>query len=236
MQWIDNVGISGRLCCLRNGRRQKEVDISTALEISQAHYCRLEQAKSKITVDVLQRACAYYGVTAEYILFGEKREPGSIFRRLEGFSEEASRRLLKIISCLLFTERNAVEQKDNAMYKIFMGGLMELLPSRASSAIPAVLEYEKNLRDVSENTMIKELGISRFVWTNVMKGAPIKNIEIPLKIQEQYGYGLDFLINNRVQDDFFLETLLSQETSERRQEILRIFDSVIKMQGRDMDA
>lgn len=113
---------------------------------------------------------------------------------------------------------------------------MELLPSRASSAIPAVLEYEKNLRDVSENTMIKELGISRFVWTNIMKGAPIKNIEIPLKIQEQYGYGLDFLINNRVQDDFFLETLLSQETSERRQEILRIFDSVIKMQGRDIDA
>ena len=141
-----------------------------------------------------------------------------------------------MLSCLLFTEGNTIEQKDNAMYKIFMGGLMELLPARASSAIPAVLEYEKNLRDVSENTMIKELGISRFVWTNIMKGAPIKNIEIPLKIQEQYGYGLDFLINNRVQDDFFLEILLSQETSERRQEILRIFDSVIKMQGRDIDA
>ena len=112
---------------------------------------------------------------------------------------------------------------------------MELIPARAPSAIPAVLEYEKNLRDVSENTMIKELGISRFVWTSIMKGAPIKNIEIPLKIQEQYGYGLDFLINNRLQDDMFLETLLSQETSDRRQEILRTFDGIIKMQGRDID-
>ncbi|RKI42275.1 XRE family transcriptional regulator [bacterium D16-51] len=229
MQRIDDVGISRRLCSLRNGSGQKEVDISTVLEISQAHYCRLEQAKSKITVDVLQRACAYYGVTAEYILFGMARKPGSIFRRLEGFSEEDSRRFLKILSCLLFTEDNAAGQKDSAVYKIFMGGLMELLPAGASSAIPAVLEYEKNIRGVSENIMIKELGISRFVWTSIMKGAPIKNIEIPLKIQEQYGYGLDFLINNRVQDDLFLETLLSKETLARRQEILGIFDRIIKL-------
>lgn len=229
MQQIDDVGISRRLGRLRNSRRQKEVDISTVLEISQAHYCRLEQAKSKITVDILQKACAYYGVTAEYILYGTERKMGSVLKRLEGFSEESARRLLKILSCLLFTEDNAAGQKDSAVYKIFMGGLMELLPAGASSAIPAVLEYEKNIRGVSENIMIKELGISRFVWTSIMKGAPIKNIEIPLKIQEQYGYGLDFLINNRVQDDLFLETLLSKETLARRQEILGIFDRIIKL-------
>ena len=235
MQQIDDVGISRRLCKLRNSSRQKEVDISTVLEISQAHYCRLEQAKSKITVDILQKACIFYGVTAEYILFGTERKMGSVLKRMEGFSEESARRLLKILSCLLFTENNTAVQKDSAMYKVFMGGLLELIPVRASSAIPAVLEYEKNLRDVSENAMIKELGISRFVWTSIMKGAPIKNIEIPLKIQEQYGYGLDFLINNRLRNDMFLETLLSQKTSDRRQEILRTFDGIIKMQGRDID-
>lgn len=235
MQQIDDVGISRRLGRLRNSRRQKEVDISTVLEISQAHYCRLEQAKSKITVDILQKACAYYGVTAEYILYGTERKMGSVLKRLEGFSEESARRLLKILSCLLFTENNIAEQKDSAIYKIFMGGLLELIPVRDPSAIPSVLEYEKNLRDVSENTMIKELGISRYIWTSIMKGAPIKNMEIPLRIQEQYGYGLDFLINNRLQDDMFLETLLSQETSDRRQEILRTFDGIIRMQDRDIE-
>ena len=56
-----------------------------------------------------------------------------------------------------------------------------------------------------------------------------------MKIQEQYGYGLDFLINNRLRNDMFLETLLSQKTSDRRQEILRTFDGIIKMQERDID-
>ena len=131
-------------------------------------------------------------------------------------------------------EINETEVKDSAMYKILMGGLMEMTPVDADSAIPSVLEYEKNRRNVSENTMIKELGLSRFVWTRIMKNEPIKNIEIPLRIQSQYGYGLDFLINNKIKDNMFLESQLSKETFKRQQEILHTFEQIIKMQSKDI--
>lgn len=234
MQQTDNVGISGRIRYLRSIKGEREVDISTVLEISPAHYCHLEQGKTKITVDVLHKACIYYDVTAEYILFGIKRKKWNILGKLDGFPEVVIRRLLKILSCLLFMEINETEVKDSAMYKILMGGLMEMTPVDADSAIPSVLEYEKNRRNVSENTMIKELGLSRFVWTSIMKNEPIKNIEIPLRIQSQYGYGLDFLINNKIKDNMFLESQLSKETFKRQQEILHTFEQIIKMQSKDI--
>lgn len=235
MRQIHNVSISKRLQDLRNSKGEREVDISTVLEISPAHYCRLEQGKAKITVDVLQKACTYYGVTAEYILFGTEREEGIVLKKMDGFSEAVIRRLLKIFSCLLFMEDRGTELPDDAMYKLFMGGLMELIPLEASSAIPTVLEYEKNRRNVSENTMIRELEISRFIWTSIMKNDPIKNIEIPLKIQEQYGYGLDFLINNRIQDSMFLEIQLLQKPLEQQRKIMHTFDQIINMQDRDVE-
>lgn len=235
MRQIDDVSISERLQVLRNSKGEREVDISTVLEISPAHYCRLEQGKSKITVDVLQKACTYYGVTAEYLLFGTKRKVGIVLEKMDGFSEVVIRRLLKIFSCLLFMEGREIESQDDAMYRLFMGGLMELLPVGAVSAIPTVLEYEKNRRNISENAMIRELGISRFIWTSIMRNDPIKNIEIPLKIQDKYGYSLDFLINNRIQDDMFLETQLLRKPIERQREIMQTFDRIIKMQNRDAE-
>lgn len=235
MRQIDDVSISERLQVLRNSKGEREVDISTVLEISPAHYCRLEQGKSKITVDVLQKACTYYGVTAEYVLFGTKRKVGIVLEKMDGFSEVVIRRLLKIFSCLLFMEGREIESQDDAMYRLFMGGLMELLPVGAVSAIPTVLEYEKNRRNISENAMIRELGISRFIWTSIMRNDPIKNIEIPLKIQDKYGYSLDFLINNRIQDDMFLETQLLRKPIERQREIMQTFDRIIKMQNRDAE-
>lgn len=235
MRQLNHADIGNRLYKLRDDKGEKEVDVSVVLEISPAHYCRLEQGKTKITVDVLQKACTYYNVTAEYILFGTKKKAGLVLQKMNGYSEEVIRRLLKIFSCMLFMEIHEVETKDAAMYKLLMGGLMELIPVDAASAIPTVLEYEKNRRDISENMMIRELGISRFIWTSIMQNEPIKNIEIPLKIQDKYGYGLDFLINNRIQDDMFLETQLLRKPIERQQEIMHIFNGIMKIQDKYME-
>ena len=233
MHQMNHADIGKRLQKLRVCKGEREVDISTVLEISPAHYCRLEKGKDKITVDVLQKACTYYDVAAEYILFGIKKKVGIVLEKIDGCSEEMIRSLLKIFSCLVFVGNRGTEIQNEAMYRVFMGGLLELIPVDAASAIPTVLEYEKNRRDVSENMMIKELGISRFIWTSIMHNEPIKNMEIPLTIQEQYGYSLDFLINNRIQDDLFLETQLLQKPLERQREIMHIFDGIIRMQEKN---
>lgn len=235
MRQLNHADIGNRLYKLRDDKGEREVDVSIVLEISPAHYCRLEQGKTKITVDVLQKACIYYGVTAEYILFGIKRDAGIVLGKMNGFSEEAVRKLLKIFCCLLFMEVRETGLQEDAMYRLFMGGLIELIPVEATSAIPTVLEYEKNRRDISENMMIRELGISRFIWTSIMHNEPIKNIEIPLKIQDKYGYDLDFLINNRIQDDLFLETQLLRKPIERQREIMHIFNGIMKMQDKNME-
>lgn len=235
MRQLNHADIGNRLYKLRDDKGDREVDVSVVLEISSAQYSRLEQGKSKITVDVLQKVCSYYNVTAEYILFGTQKKMGFVLQKMDGYSEEAIRRLLKIFSCMLFMETEEAEVKDTAMYRLFMGGLMELIPVGATSAIPTVLEYEKNRRDISENKMIEELDISRFIWTSIMHNEPIKNMEIPLKIQDKYGYGLDFLINNRIQDDLFLETQLLRKSIERQREIMHIFSGILKMQDKYME-
>lgn len=235
MNQLNHAEIGNRLQGLRSVRGEREIDISIVLDISQAHYCRLEQGKTKITVDVLQKACTYYGVTAEYILFGMRKNAGVVWQTMAGYSEAAIRRLLKIFGCMLITEKYEGDTEDAAMYKLLMGGLMELVPIDAASAIPTVLEYEKNRRDVSENVMIRELKISRFIWTSIMHNKPIRDIEIPLRIQDKYGYGLDFLINNRVQDDMFLETQLLQKPIERQQEIMHAFNEIVKMQDKQIE-
>ncbi len=56
MRQINHADIGKRLQRLRGNKGEREVDISTVLEISPAHYCRLEQGKTKITVDVLQKS------------------------------------------------------------------------------------------------------------------------------------------------------------------------------------
>lgn len=232
MNQLNHTEIGERMQKLRGNRDDREVDVSAVLEISPAHYCRLEQGKTKITVDVLQKACTYYGVTAEYVLFGIRKKEGLLLQKMNGYSEDVIRRLLKIFSCLLFMGVHETETQDAAMYKLLLGGLMELIPVGAASAIPAVLEYEKNRRDISENTMIRELGISRFIWTSIMHNEPIKNIEIPLRIQDKYGYGLDFLINNRIQDDMFLETQLLRKPIERQKEIMHVFNGIMEIQNK----
>lgn len=232
MRQLNHADIGKRLQKLRNAKGEREIDVSIVLDISPAHYCRLEQGKTKIMVDVLQKACSYYDVTAEYILFGMKNNVGVVWQKIDGHSEAAIRRLLKIFCCMLFMETQEVDAKDAAIYKLLMGGLMELVPIDATSAIPTVLEYEKNRRGISENMMITELKISRFIWTSIMHNKPIKDIEIPLKIQDKYGYGLDFLINNRIQDDMFLETQLLQKPVERQREIMHAFNGIVRMQDK----
>lgn len=233
MQCISDLEIGKRLFLLRNKKHDREIDISIVLEISPAQYCRLEKGKNRITVDVLQKACAYYNVTAEYILFGTENMKSDILREFDGFSERTIRRLLKILS-LLILDIDYIDS-DNAIYKLFMGGLMELVPIEAASAIPAVLLFEKNRRNVSENTIIKELGISRFIWTSIMKDKPIKNVEIPLKIQEQYGYNLDFLINNRICSNIYFEEFLPKELSEHHKRIIQVFDKIVAMQKQKIE-
>ena len=50
MHQMNHADIGKRLQKLRVCKGEREVDISTVLEISPAHYCRLEKGKDKITV------------------------------------------------------------------------------------------------------------------------------------------------------------------------------------------
>ena len=93
MHQMNHADIGKRLQKLRVCKGEREVDISTVLEISPAHYCRLEKGKDKITVDVLQKACTYYDVAAEYILFGIKKKVGIVLEKIDGCSEETIRSL-----------------------------------------------------------------------------------------------------------------------------------------------
>lgn len=230
MRCIDDLKIGVRLGQLRINKKVKKVDVAVEFEISTAQYSRLEHGQSRISVEVLQKACEYYNMTVDYILFGEDVVSESVFfQRLQNCSEGSLRRMLKILSCMLNVE-NALEYENDPVYKIFMGGLLEKVPIDADTAIPYVLEYEKNIRKVSENTIIRELGLTRFKWNSIMREEKIRDIQIPLAISEQYGYDLNFLINNKIACNMFFDELVSKESLDKQKKILQVFDSVVKMQ------
>lgn len=59
---------------------------------------------------------------------------GIVLEKIDGCSEETIRRLLKIFSCLVFVGNRGKEIQNEAMYRVFMGGLLELIPVDAASA------------------------------------------------------------------------------------------------------
>lgn len=233
MRCINNLEVGNRLQQLRKEKGCKMIDVALEFDISTAQYSRLENGQGRISTDVLNGVCIYYHTTIDYILFGENITYNSIFfQKLQNYSEEEMRRMLKILSCLL-SLRKEPEEMQKPFYKIFMGGLLEKIPVQAPSAIPYVLEYEKNLKRISENEMIQELGLTRFKWNSIMQGKEIHDIMIPLEISNQYGYDMNFLINNRLTPNLFFDQLIMQEEPEKRKQIMEIFDSVLTMQAED---
>lgn len=235
MRCIKDSDIGARLRKLRLNTGAKMIDMAVEFDISMAQYSRLESGIARISVDVLDKACKYYDCTINYILFGQKNTCESIFfQKLQSFEEKDIRRFLKILCCLLDAEKIPSKYKDEPMYKIFVGGLLEMIPYTASNAMPYVLEYEKNLCRKSENTMIEELGLTRFKWNSIMRGTRVSDITIPLAISNRFGYDMDFLINNKISESLFFDEFFYQLKSEHQKNVMKLFDDIIKVEGQEL--
>lgn len=233
MRCINDLEIGARLRDLRLKKNVKMIDTAVEFEVSTAQYSRLENGQGRISIEVLKKACDYYNTSIDFLLFGENNTPGSVFyQKLKNYSEYDRRRMLKILCCLM-TIKDKSKYKDNPLYKIFLGGLLEMIPVSATSAIPYVLEYEKNTRKISENRIIKDLGITRFKWNSIMSGSEIRDVTIPLAVSNQYGYDMTFLIRNKIPDSIFFDELISREQPDRQMKIMQIFDSVITIQNQE---
>lgn len=235
MRCINDVDIGERLKKLREKSGAKMIDIAIEFNISMAQYSRLESGKGRISVDVLNKACQYYGRSIDYILFGAKTSKESIFfQKVQNFKEKDIRRFLKVLCCLLDLDESVSDYKKDPMYKLFMGGLIEKIPCDAANAMPYVLDYERNLQKISENTMIEELEITRFKWNSIMRGTAVNDIMIPLMISERYGYDLDFLINNRIPKNLFFDNIFFTINTDRQVKIMKLFDEMIIYEGQEL--
>lgn len=116
-----------------------------------------------------------------------------------------------------------------------MDGLLEMIPVHAPSAVMYVLEYEKNRKKVSENQMIRELGLTRFKWDSLIKDCNVHDITIPLTINNKYGYDMDFLINNKINCNMFFDNLFEKENPVKQKEIMEIFDLVVKTSAQNIN-
>lgn len=229
MRCIDHVEVGERLKRFRLDKGVKEIEVALEFAISTAQYSRLENGQGCISTDVLNRACAYYNTSVDYILFGKNQSVDSVFfQKLQNSSEEELRRTLKILTCML-TLRNRRDYIDSPWFKIFARGLLERIPLTADSAIPYVLEFERNLEKLSENAMIEKMGLTRFKWNSIMQNKKVQDVMIPLEISNQYGYDMNFLINNKIAGGTFFDELFAGETEDRQNKIMEVFDTVIDM-------
>lgn len=227
MLYIDDIEIGRRLQKLRESKGNNKTDLSIEFDISTAQYGRLENGKARLSTEILNKICTYYDTNINYVLFGESPSDNSIFfNKMDGFPQSDIRRFLKMLSCM-FTIDNDKKYYDEPFYKIFVNGLLEMIPVNAPSAAMYVLEYEKNRRKISENQMIRELKLTRFKWNTIMKNPYVHDISIPLEISNQYGYDMDFLINNRITCNMFFDKLYAGLSLEKQKNIMEIFDLIV---------
>lgn len=235
MRCIKDVEVGTRMRNLRLDTGAKMIDVAIEFDISMAQYSRLESGLAKISVDVLGKACNYYNCSIDYILFGQKNSCESVFfQKLQSFDEKDIRRFLKILCCLLDMKGMSSQCKTEPMYKIFVGGLLEMIPYTASNAMPYVLEYEKNLSRKSENAMIEELGLTRFKWNSIMRGTRVSDITIPLAISNQYGYDMNFLINNKLTESLYFDDFFYKLKTQHQENVMKLFDDIIKIEGQEL--
>ena len=57
-----------RLCLLRHEKKLRQVDVAKLLELTQAHYQRIEKGKVNISSLTLCALADYYGVSTDYLL------------------------------------------------------------------------------------------------------------------------------------------------------------------------
>lgn len=229
MQSINNAGVGARLKELRLQQNIKKIDATMEFEISTSQYSRFENGNATISIEVLVKACVLYGCSMDYILWGIETKPQSIFfQRIDGDSEKNKRRYLKMLYYLMGNDIEAAMDKEDPMYKIFVDGLMEMIPVDAESAIPYVLEYEKSRLKVSENTLIEMLGITRYHWRCIMKGNKIGDVMIPVKIKELFGYDLEFLINNKITESMFFDKIYDGCSKKKQDQVMNLFESILR--------
>lgn len=235
MRCINDFDVGLRLKELRLKHHMKMIDIAVELEISMAQYSRLENEVGRISTDVLSKAHKYYRCSMDYILWGDETAYESVFfQKISKFEEKDKRRFLKILCCLLDAKEDTKEQADDPMYKIFMDGLLERIPAHANSSMMYILEYEKNRLNISENAMIDRLGLSRFKWSSIMNGKKVSDIMIPLEIKNQFGYDMEFLIDNRITENIFFDQLFYKYSKKKQNKIMQLFDIMIKAEGEEL--
>ena len=91
----------------------------------------------------------------------------------------------------------------------------------------------KTVKEPVKMRMIKELGISRYKWNSIMKSGYAHDIEIPLNISNQYGYDMEFLINNKITANKFFDTLFAIQSPEKQKDIMQVFELVVTNQEKE---
>ena len=233
MRRINNSKIGARLKKLRESRGIDKTDAALEFNIAPSQYGRIENGKKCISTEVLIKVCSYYNTSIDYILFGKNPSCISVFfKKIDRYPQPYIKVALKVLACM-FLQSDNKEYYNHPYYKIFMDGLLEKIPAEAPSAIKYVLEYEKNRKKTSENEMIKELGISRYKWNSIMKSGYAHDIEIPLNISNQYGYDMEFLINNKITANKFFDTLFAIQSPEKQKDSMQVFELVVTNQEKE---
>ena len=224
--------VGRRLVALRNERDLEGMDVALELDISPSQYSRVEHGKQFLSVDSLKRVCKFYKRSIDYIIWGDTHTADSVFyRKLDGFSEMEKRRYLKILYHLMHGSQHANIPKYDTMHKMFGGGLLETIPIDAASAVPYVLEFEKNRQRVSENAMIADLNLTRYKWEIIKKELRVTDMDVPIDIVRKYGYDLCFLIKNEITESMFFDDIYRELGNKEKECAMKAFDYILDLEG-----
>lgn len=228
MKCIDNIQVGKRLEQMQKKRRQNNLNTALELGLSQSRYSRLKNGIATITVDELRKVCSVYEWTAQYALFGHSVQVKSeIFKGLRHLDEHGKRRCLKMMACGIDRENVTKEFQSHPMYKLFMDGLLERIPEKATDVLPYVLKYEKDKNGYRRNQMLDMLELTRFKWDAIMQGVTPGEVSLLLRIEEQFGYDIHFLVNNIIADNDFFDKLLKKQIG-RKERLQVLFDEIQK--------
>ena len=67
-----------------------------------------------------------------------------------------------------------------------------------------------------------------------MHGTRVSDIMIPFVISQQFGYDLNFLIQNQISENLFFDDFYQKLKKERQTRVMKLFDEILVLGGQEL--
>ncbi len=190
---------------LRKEKNLLEIEVALELDYSTANYSKIENGQIWPDCYALSTLCRIFQCQPETIIYEE--QPAVAQREEDYFSslpESEKRRLLRILYLAFHCETFPFSP---AFHNLFGSCVLDKSLSDQTKHMPIVLEYERNIRNLTRRQMADFLNISKNKYYALISHGECSDIRTLMQIHQTLGYPMSYLLWNQIMPSYFFSSL-----------------------------